>query len=89
MKRKVKKQKTGSRNGVREVEEMVSGTGIKQSSKKMLEQYGRGIMDGMHIAYAAVVERLYRAGNTREEITVFFDGLLSKEDLDGIISEKN
>ena len=75
------------RNEQRELERMVSKTGLKGSSRKMVEQYGRGILDGMHIASFAVVERLYRAGNSREEIMTFFQGLLNKSEIDCILEQ--
>ena len=62
-------------------------TGLKGSAREMAAQYGRGMLEGMHIAYLAVTERLLRAGNTREEIVDFLDDLMDTRQIDALLAE--
>jgi len=87
MKKRDKNRKNADRYDQKELERLVSGTGLKGSARDMAAQYGRGMLDGMHIAYRAVAERLLRAGNTREEIVSFFSDLLEKNDIERILEE--
>ena len=87
MKKREKKRKSADRREEREVERMISQTGLKGSAREMAAQYGRGMLEGMHIAYLAVTERLVRAGNTRDEIISFFSDLLSKSEIELLLDE--
>ncbi len=70
-----------------EVDRLVARTGLRGSAREMAEQYGRGMIEGMHIAYSAVVERLLRAGNTKAEIAAFFDDILSRKEIEELIED--
>ena len=82
-----KAQKKIQKGEQRELERMVSQTGLRGTSRKMAEQYGRGALDGMRIAYTAVAQRLKRAGNSRDEIAAFFRDLMSEEELERLMNE--
>ena len=75
------------RRNEREVNKLVMRTGLKGSAKGMAAQYGKGLLDGMHIAYLAVVSRLLRAGNTRDEITSFMSDMLERSEISELLDE--
>ena len=84
-----RKEKTGksARRSERELDKLVSRTGLKGSAREMARQYGRGMLEGMHIAYLAVAERLLRAGNTKDEVSAFFDDMLNGEQVEALLRE--
>lgn len=85
-KRKRAKQRAEHRSE-RELERLVSQTGLKGSAREQAAQYGRGMLEGMHIAYLAVAMRLLRAGNSRGEIESFFSDLLDSRELARLMEE--
>ena len=82
-----KSKKKTERRSERELDKLVSQTGLKGSARDMAAQYGRGVLEGMHIAYLAVAERLLRAGNTREEIVSFFTDMLGEDEIALLLDE--
>ena len=86
MKKRNKAEKRSAKNE-RELDHMVAKTGLKGSDRELARQYGRGLMEGMRIACLAVAERLLRAGNTREEIELFFSDMLDSRDVEAILCE--
>ena len=88
MKKREKTRKKGKKNerrSERELDKLVSQTGLKGSAQEMARQYGRGMLEGMNIAYLAVAERLLRAGNSREEIEVFFEDMLDSGQIEDLL----
>jgi len=85
--KKRKKSKKTERRSEKELDKLLSQTELKGSAKEMARQYGRGVYEGMHIAYLAVAERLLRAGNTRGEIEDFFSDMLDKAELEELLRE--
>ena len=87
--RKNRKAKRSRKNGrdERELERLVSRTGLKGSARDMAAQYGRGMLDGMHIVYLGVVTRLLRAGNTRDEIAAFLEDMLDGYEIERLLDE--
>lgn len=71
----------------RELERLVARTGLKGSARDMATQYGRGMLDGMHIVYLGVVTRLLRAGNTRDEISAFLEDMLDGYEIERLLEE--
>ena len=80
-------QKKTGRREEREVDRLVARTGLSGSAREMARQYGRGMLDGMRIAYLAVAERLVRAGNSREEIASFLGDMLDGRELESLLDE--
>lgn len=81
--RKKKKEKKHEK----ELEKLVSKTGLKGAAREGAQQYGRGMLEGMRLAYLAVTERLLRAGNSKEEISAFFAGLLEEDEIESLLQE--
>ena len=78
-------RKKESRRSERELDKLVSQTGLKGSAREMARQYGRGMLEGMNIAYISVAERLLRAGSTREELEAFFEDMLEPGQIEEIL----
>lgn len=81
------KSKKKAKKSEREIERIIAGSGLKGSAQEMARQYGRGLDEGMRIAYLAVAERLLRAGNSQEEIKAFFAGMLESSEIEALLSE--
>lgn len=87
--KRTRRARKNRRNGrdERELERLVARTGLKGSARDMATQYGRGVLDGMRIVYLGVVERLLRAGNTKDEIAAFLDDMLDRHEIESLLTE--
>ena len=74
------------KNG-RDVEALVSQMDLKSGSKRAVVQYGRGMLDGMHMAYVSVARKMLLQGRSEQEVRRFLAGLADTGELRTIIAE--
>ncbi len=72
---------------VRDVEKMVSRMSIKKGQKRVVVQYGRGMLTGMHIAYVSVARKMLRQGKSAAEIRRFLAGITDASERTAILKD--
>ena len=71
----------------RDVEKMVSRMGLKQGPRKAVVQYGKGMLEGMHMAYRSVAKRMRSDGQDEAAIAHLLGPLVDEEELEKILEE--
>ena len=71
----------------REIEKIVAGLDMKKGPKEVVVQYGRGMLDGMHIAYVSVARKMLSQGQSVSEVRQFLSDLTDREALNAILKE--
>lgn len=71
----------------RDVEKMVEKMGLKRGPRRVVVQYGRGLLAGMHMAYCAVARTMLAEGRDEAEVRRLLGGLLEKDELKKIMDE--
>ena len=72
---------------VRDVEKMVSRMSIKKGQKRVVVQYGRGMLTGMHIAYVCVARKMLRQGRSSAEVKRFFREMTDASERTAILKD--
>ena len=72
---------------VRDVEKMVSRMDIKKGQKRVVIQYGRGMLTGMHIAYVSVARKMLRQGKSAAEVRRFLAGITDAAERAAILKD--
>ena len=55
----------------RDIEKLVSRMDMKRGPKRMVIQYGKGMLAGMHIAYVSVARKMLSQGRSAAEVRRF------------------
>ncbi len=71
----------------RDVEKFVAQLGLKHGSRQAVVQYGRGLLDGMHMAYVTVARKLYSLGKNDQEIRQVLSDVTDVKELKDILAE--
>lgn len=71
----------------RDVEKLVAEMDLKRGPKKAVVQYGKGMLEGMRMAYLAVAKRMLAAGQTEAEVRRLLAPLVDKKELDALLEE--
>lgn len=71
----------------RDVEKLVSQMGLKHGSRQAVLQYGRGMLDGMHMAYVSVARKMYSLGRSEREIRQLLSDVTDVSELREILAE--
>lgn len=71
----------------RDVEKMVAQMGLKKSARREVIQYGKGLLDGMHMAYCSVARKMLAEGQGEAAVRRMLGGLVEKAELASILEE--
>lgn len=71
----------------RDVEKMVSQMDLKHGSRQAVVQYGRGLLEGMRIAYVTVARKMLSQGRSEQEIRELLSGVTDAAELKQILKE--
>ena len=71
----------------RDIEKMVSRMGIKREPKRVVVQYAKGMMAGMHMAYVSVARKMLREGSSVAEVKRFLAEMTDTEERESILSD--
>ena len=71
----------------RDVEKMVSQMGLKRAPKQAVIQYGKGMLQGMHMAYLAVARKMLGEGGNEEAVRQLLKGLVDEKELAALLKE--
>jgi hypothetical protein len=71
----------------REIEKMVAGMGMKREPKRVVVQYAKGMLTGMHMAYVSVARKLLREGSSAAEVKRFLAELTDAEERESILKD--
>ena len=71
----------------RDVEKMVRKMGLKRGSRQAVEQYGKGMLAGMRLAYAAVARSMLLSGSSESDVRLFLGQLMDEDQLEDVMDE--
>lgn len=71
----------------RDIEKMISGMDLKKGPKREVIQYGRGMQDGMHMAFVSVARKLLSQGSSTHEVRRFLADMTDAAELKTILKE--
>ena len=71
----------------RDIEKILSGMDLKKGTKRVVVEYGRGMKDGMHLAYTAVARKLLSQGGSAQEVRRFLADMTDAAELKAILME--
>lgn len=71
----------------RDVEKMVRKMGLKRGSRQAVEQYGKGMLAGMRLAYAAVARKMLLSGSSEGDVRLFLGQLMDEDQLEDVMDE--
>ena len=71
----------------RDMEKLVAGLDIKKGPKRVVAQYGKGMLEGMHLAYVSVARKLLSQGESEAGVRRFLAGLADREELNAILAD--
>lgn len=69
------------------IDQLMAGLDMKNGTKKVVEQYGRGMLAGMHLAYVSVARKLLSQGESEAGVRRILAGLADREELDAILAD--
>ena len=71
----------------RDMEKMVSRMDLRHGSRQAVAQYGRGMVEGMRLAYVSVARKMFSQGRTEREVRSLLGGLVNASQLREILAE--
>lgn len=71
----------------RDIEKMISGMDLKKGPKREVIQYGRGMQDGMHMAFVSVARKLLSQGSSTQEVRRFLADMTDAAEFKTILKE--
>ena len=71
----------------RDIEKMVAGMELNKGSKKVVIQYGKGMLDGMHMAYVSVARKMLSEGSSVQDVRRFLADMTDTEELKSILAD--
>ena len=71
----------------RDIEKLVSQLDMKNGQKREVVQYGKGMLDGKHLAYVAVARKLLAQGNSTNEVRRFLSDMMDSAELRAIMKD--
>ncbi len=71
----------------REMDKVVAGLDIKKGPKRVVAQYAKGMLEGMHLAYVSVARRMLCQGESEAAVRRFLAGLADREELNAILAD--
>ena len=71
----------------RDVEKMVARMGLKHGSRPQVVQYGKGMLEGMRLAYRAVAQKMLLEGYDTAAVRKLLENLVAREELDALLEE--
>lgn len=71
----------------REIEKMVSRMGMKREPKRVVVQYTKGLVNGMHMAYVSVARKMLREGSSVAEVKRFLAEMTDAEERESILKD--
>lgn len=71
----------------RDVEKLVSRMDMKNGAKRVVVQYGKGLLAGTHIAYVSVARKMLHQGKSVAEVKRFLADLTDAAELASIMKD--
>ena len=71
----------------RDIMNMVSQMDLKKGPRKAVVEYGRGMLQGMHMAYVSVARKMLGEGRSAQDVRRFLADMTDAEELASILAD--
>ena len=76
-----------SKSESRQADRLMARVDVKKGTKSAVEQYAKGMVRGMHLAYVSIARKMLSEGWTEAEVRQFFKGLVAKDEIASILAD--